>query len=806
MKSHARVVIIGGGAVGASVLYHLAKAGCGDTLLVERNELTSGSTWHAAGNVPTYASSWGGMRAGNYAWKLYSKLAEEVDYPITYRHTGAIWPAHTRDRMDLCHHLVGISTGLGLDLRMLTPSDMEAMHPFYRAGAGVLGGIYDPYEGDLDPSQLTQALAKGARLGGAEIVRFNRVTALERRRSGEWIVRTEHGDVACEVVVNASGYYGADVGRLIGQSLPVVTLEHQYVVTGTLPEIAAHRAIFPLLRDPDIMFYVRRERDGLLFGSYGHKGRPAWLDGLPDDFANQLFPDSVEDIIEVLEKAVDHIPVLERAGAQRFVNGPVPYSPDGAPLCGPAFGLPNLYHACCFPVGITHAAAAGKAIAEWIVDGETEWDMWAWDPRRFGAWATADYAAARACELYENQYAIPFPHRLWHSARPVQQTPLYECLQAKGAVFGQVGGWERAFWFERGGQRDTGDLSFRDEAWREAVRLECETVRDAVGVMDHGGFTRYEIEGPGAAAFLEHVFCGSLPIVGRVKLSYMLTPKGKVWSEATVARLAEDRFLLCGPTLADQRDFDWLARYAPSDGSVRLRRGSDRDAALMIMGPRSRALLARLTSADLSKESAPWMSAREMDVAGASVTALRVSYVGELGWELHLPSSHLAAVYGAVCEVGATLGLTDFGSYALNAMRLEKAYHAWQADFGPEYTPFEADLGRFIAFDKPNFVGRDAVLKLRRAVPNWRFAGFSLDSPLADAVPSAPIYCEGRVVGYVTSAGTGFRIGERLALGYLRSEVADADRGFEIAVLGERRPARRRMMPFYDPENVRLRS
>lgn len=805
MRSHARVVVVGGGAVGASVLYHLAKGGCGDTMLVERNELTSGSTWHAAGNVPTYASSWGGMRAGNYAWKLYSRLAEEVDYPITYRHTGAVWPAHTRDRMDLYHHLVGVSRCLGLDLRMLTPSDMEAMHPFYRAGPGVLGGIYDPYEGDLDPSQLTQALAKGARLGGAEIVRFNRLRGLERRRSGEWTVRTEQGDVACEVVVNASGYYGAEVGCLAGQSLPIVTLEHQYAVTEAVPEIAADRAGFPLLRDPDIMFYLRRERDGLLFGSYGHKGRPAWLDGLPGDFANQLFPDRVEDVFDVLEKAIDHVPLLEKAGAQRFVNGPIPYSPDGAPLCGPAFGLPNLYHACGFPVGITHAAAAGKAIAEWVVEGETEWDMWAWDPRRFGSWATADYVRARACELYESQYAIPFPHRLWHSARPVQQTPIYGHLKDKGAVFGQVGGWERAFWFEREGLRDDGHLSFRDETWREAVRAECEAVRDAVGVMDHGGFTRYEIEGPGAAAFLERVFCGRMPTVGRVKLSYMLTPKGKVWSEATVARLAEERFLLCGPTLADQRDFDWLTSHARNDGSVRLRRGSDRDAALMVMGPGSRELLARLTSADLSKESAPWMSVREIDVAGAPATALRVSYVGELGWELHLASSQLAAVYGAVCEAGEGLGLTDFGSYALNAMRLEKAYHAWQADFGPEYTPFEAGLARFIAFDKPEFVGRDAVLKLRDGVPKWCFAGFSLDSPLADAVASAPIYCDGEVVGYVTSAGTGFRIGERLALGYLQSGVAGSDKGFEIEVLGERRPARRRTMPFYDPENRRLR-
>jgi dimethylglycine dehydrogenase len=800
------VVVIGGGAVGLSVLYHLAKAGCGDAVLLEKDELTSGSTWHAAGNIPTFAASWGGMRAGNYAWRLYSALAEGAETPITYRHTGAFWPAHNRDRMEFYHHLVGISKGLGYDLRMVTPGEMEAMHPFYRAGETVIGGIHDPYEGDLDPSQLTQALAKSARAAGAEVVRFTPVTAIERSRSGEWRVHSAQGAVTCEVVVNAAGYYGAEVARLLGQSLPVVTLEHQYLVTEARPEIAATEALFPLVRDPDIMFYLRRERDGLLFGSYGHAAHPTWPDGPPSDFASQLFPDRLEDIAEVLENAIAHLPILAEAGAQRFVNGPIPYSPDGAPLCGPAFGLANVYHACCFPVGITHSAAAGKAIAEWVLEGETEWDPWAWDPRRFGPWATPDYTAARACELYEHQYAIPYPHRLWHSARPVLQSRLYDRLKAKGAVFGQVGGWERAFWFARDGLPDDGHLSFRDEAWHDAVRGECEAVRDGVGVMDHPGFTRYEVEGPGAGALLDRVFCGRLPAVGRVKLSYMLTPKGKVWSEATIARLAEDRFLLCGPTLAEQRDFDWLTGHAAGAESLRLRRGSERDAALMVMGPKSREPLSRLTSADLSRDAAPWMSVREIELAGLPVTALRVSYVGELGWELHLSSSHLSAVYDAILEAGADLGLRDFGSYALNAMRLEKGYHAWQADFGPEYTPFEAGLDRFIAFEKPDFVGREAVLGVRDEGPRWVFRGFALDSPQADALASAPIYCHGEIAGYVTSAGTGFRLGQRLALGFLRAEFAEAREGFAIEVLGERRPARHRTLPFYDPENLRPRS
>ncbi len=804
MKTQADIVIIGGGAVGVSTLYHLAKAGVTDTLLIEKNELTSGSTWHAAGNIPTYANSWGGMRAGNYAWRLYKGLADEVDYPITYRHTGAFWPAHTRDRMDLFRHLVGISRGLGYDMAMLTPSEMDAMHPYFHPGDSIIGGIYDPYEGDADPSQLTQALAKGARDLGAQIARFTEVTGIARRPSGEWCVETDKGEVVCNTVVNAAGYYGRQVGEMVAQKLPVVTLEHQYLVTDSLPELEADPENFPLVRDPDIMYYLRRERNGLLLGSYGHAGRPAWLDGMPEDFANQLFPDSVDDIAEVLEAALTHVPILGEAGVSRFVNGPIPYSPDGAPLCGPAFGLPNFYHACCFPVGITHSAAAAKTLTEWIVEGEPEWDMSMWDPRRFGDWATFDYAVARACELYEHQYAIPYPHRLWKSARPVNRTPLYDTLKTKGAVFGQVAGWERAFWFETEAVKDDGNLSFRHEAWHDAVSAECEGVRDAVGVMDHGGFTRYAVEGSAATEFLDRVFCGAMPAVGRVKLSYMLTPKGRVWSEATIARLAENRYLLCGPTLADQRDHDWMMRFMPDSG-VDLRRGSDFDAALMVMGPKAREVLQPLSPDDLSKEAAPWMSVREISIAGAPAVALRVSYVGELGWELHVRSADLAAVYTAIMEQGADHGMVEFGSYALNAMRLEKGYHGWGTDFGVEYTAFDAGLDRFVSRKKENFVGRDAFHTQAGAPRQYRFTGFVLDGHGADALSSDPICRDGQPVGYVSSGGTGFRIGKRIALGYLTVDARPSD-VFDIEVLGEPVRATVAALPFYDPENLRLKS
>ncbi len=800
------MVIIGGGVVGASCLYHLCLAGVRDCLLIEKNELTSGSTWHAAGNVPTYANSWLGMRAGNYAWQLYRNLSEAADSPITYRHTGAFWPAHTRDRMDSFRHVVGVSKSAGYELAMLDPPEMEAMHPYYKAGDTVIGGIYDPYEGDIDPSQLTQALAKGGRDAGAEVARFTTVIGIRRNAGGEWVVETDRGEVVCEAIVNATGFYGNRIAAMTGQSLPIATLEHQYIVTESIDALEENKALFPLVRDPDIRFYLRRERAGLLFGSYGHPGRLAFPDGLPDEFAHSLFEDSVDDIVDLIGRAAVHVSLLADIRIQRFVNGPIAYSPDALPLCGPAGGLPDFYHACGIQVGITHSAAVGKAIAEWITAGETEWDHAAWDPRRFGDWATPEYARRRIVELYDLQYAIPFPNRNIRSGRPVQKTPLYQALRNRGAVFGQIAGWERAFWFDRDHRGQSDLLSFRTiEPWRDPVRRECEAVRDAVGIMDHGGFSKFEIEGPGSTAFLARVFCGRLPEVGRVRLAYMLTAKGRIWSEATIARLDRNQYLLCGPTLAEQRDCDWLCRYLPGDGSVRLRRGSRRDGVLMVMGPGSRDLLSGLCDADLSRENMPWMSVEEIRIADFAATAMRVSYVGELGWELHLSSENLEQVYLAICQAGTRHGLVDFGSYALNAMRIEKAYHGWGAELGVEYTMFDAGLEKHVDLQRTGFIGREAVLGQGAAGPEWRFVRLIVDIADSEPMPGDPILHRGKRVGYVTSASCGYRIGKVVALGYLQGSVPLTGLDLEIEILGEGRRATISEKAFYDPENHRCR-
>ncbi|MEL7470885.1 MAG: FAD-dependent oxidoreductase [Pseudomonadota bacterium] len=805
MRSHAEVVVIGGGAVGAAILWHLAEAGITETLLLEKAELTAGSTWHAAGNIPTYANSWLGMRAGNYAWALYKELAKNPDAPITYRHTGAVWPAHTPERMELFHHLSGVARAAGFDLPMISPDEIEAMHPYWVSDETVLGGIHDPYEGDIDPSQLTQALAQHARGKGAEVARNTRVTALSQRPSGEWEVTTSAGTVIAGTVVNAAGSSGGEVAALAGLHAPVATLMHQYMVTDALPVLDADKNIFPLIRDPELCFYLRRERDAFLLGSYAHEGRPVWPDGVPRDFDHQLFPDDVDGMMEVFEAALPHLPLLAEAGAKRFVNGPIPYAPDALPLVGPATGVRNFYHATGVQIGITHSAAIGKAMAEWLTEGETEWDLSSWDPRRFGDWAIPTYTQARAAEHYGLQYAIPYPHRLMQAGRPVNRTPLYDTLTVRGAVMGQIGGWERAMWFEREGAPNTGALSFHEEPWHAAVQAECENVRDAVGIMDHGGFTKYTVEGSGAADFLSRVFCGRPPMVGRIRLSYMLTPKGRIWSEATIARLSEDRFLLCGPTLAVDRDFDWLSAHLP-DESVLLTKGFTHDGALLVMGPKSRDVLSTLTQDDLSATAAPWMSAAEIKVAGIPVTAFRLSYIGELGWELHAKSRDLPALYQAILQAGTSHGICDFGSYALNAMRIEKGYHGWGADFGTEYTMSDAGLGGFVHTDKGEFIGLNAMVAQAEVTPEWEFIGLEILDVGPEPLTSDPILSDEQVIGYLTSVTTGYRTGKMLALGYVRHGSLAMGSECDIQAFGTRRRARRHDPHVYDPQNTKLRA
>ena len=533
---------------------------------------------------------------------------------------------------------------------------------------------------------------------------------------------TDQGEIDCEVVVNAAGYRAGEIMAMVGQELPIVAMSHQYLVTGSIPELEARAGRLPLLRDPDVSYYLRQERAGLLLGPYEWEARPHWLDGIPEDFANQLFADDLDRLEPYIEAAIARVPILGRGGVQRVINGPIPYSPDGNPYIGPAHGLKNFFQCCCFSFGIVQAAGAGKTLAEWVAHGEPEWDLWAFDPRRYTGYATRSYVVARAVELYQREYAIAFPFEERPAGRPARTSPLYDRLRAKGARFGARGGWERASWFAGPDAAQEERLSFRraERPWFDAVGEECRAVAAGVGVLDLCGFTKFMVEGPGARAWLDRLVCSRLPRVGRIGLAYALNERGGIVSEFTITRLAPERFYLASAAAAEWHDDDLLRRRLPEGGSVRIEDLSARLGTLVLAGPRAREVLARIASADLSNEAFPWLSARELEIGCARVMVLRVNYVGEQGFELHAPVETLVPIYDALLAAGEAHGIRDFGIYAVESLRLEKAYPAWQTDLTFEYTPLTASLERFVDFEKPDFTGRAALLRQKAAGPKER--------------------------------------------------------------------------------------
>jgi len=800
-----RVVVIGGGVVGCSLLYHLARLGWRDCLLLEANELTSGSTWHAAGNCPNFSASWSILRLQRYSTQLYAGLAEAVGYPINYHRTGAIRLAQTRERLREFEQVTDMAQHQGLGFEMLSPAAIAERHPFTET-AGLLGGQWDPGDGDIDPAQLTQALAKGARDLGAQIRRFCKVTGLRRGATGDWVVETPHGDVSAEVVVNAAGYRAAEVGALVGRDLPCVALSHQYLVTEAIPELAGRAGKLPLLRDPDDSYYLRQEGEGLLLGPYERSPRAHWLEGLPADFAFQLFPDDLDRLAPNIEAAIGRVPLLGSVGIKRVINGPIPYTPDGNPLIGPAPGLRNFYECCVFSCGIVRAGGAGKALAEWIVEGAPEWDLWCLDPRRYTDHVTKAYTAAKALELYANEYAVGFPFEERPAARLAKVSPLYHRLTAAGAQFGARNGWERATWFARPGE-DPGayPLSLLSPGFKAAIAEECRAVAERVGILDLPGFSKFRLRGAGAAAVLDRLIAGRLPRQGRVTLAYVCTPKGGLVSEFTVTCLAPDDYLLIGAGSGEWHDRDLLAAALPSDGSVTLENATARFGTLLVAGPQARALLAAVTDADLGSAAFPWLSARRLQIGACRALALRVSYVGELGWELHLPLEQLAGVYESLWRAGQDQGLRNIGIHAVEALRLEKSYRAWKQDLEIGFSPLASGLARFVDLAKPAFPGRDALLEEQRRGPARRLVTLLLEEPELYAPALASVFVAGRRVGIVTTGGVGHRIGRSLALAYVASEVAEEGRAVEVACFGRRAAGSIGPQSPYDPGHHRLK-
>jgi dimethylglycine dehydrogenase len=807
MKTHARVVVIGGGAVGCSALYHLTRLGITDAVLLERDELTAGSTWHAAGNCPNFSTSWNVIKLQRHSTRLYSTLARDVGYDINYHVTGSVRLAHTRDRVDEFKHVISQARAQGLEFELLSPREVVERHPFVTTD-GILAGLYDPYDGDIDPAQLTQALAKGARDGGAQIHRGTKVTAIERMPSGEWCVHTTQGSIQAESVINAAGYRGGEIAAMVGVYLPIVTLSHQYLVTEDIPALVQRGSErLPLLRDPDVSYYLRQERHGMILGPYEWQATAHWLDRVPDEFAHQLFDDDLGRLEKYIEAAYERVPVLASAGVRRVINGPIPYAPDGNPLMGPAPGLPGFYHCCAFTFGIAQAGGAGKIIAEWVAHGEPEWDVWPLDSRRYHDYANPKFVLAKALETYQHEYGIGYPAEERAAGRPAKTSPVQPRLAAKGAQFGARGGWERAVYFPLPGDPAGPASSFRRPTWHTAVRRECAAVQQRVAVLDLPGFTKFEVTGAGAAAWLDHMVAGVVPKPGRTALNYFLNERGGIVSEMTLTNLGHGRFWLISAAAGERHDEHWLRQHLPVDASVRIDNVTTRYGSLIVVGPKSRELLARLTSADLSNAGFPWLSVRHLPIEYTQAIALRVNYVGELGWELHVPIEHTLSVYDALWSAGEPLGLADFGLYAMDSLRLEKGYRSWKADLTTEYTPAMASLDRFVRLDKPGgFIGQAALKREAVSGPPERFVPLVVDAADADAAAVSIVFDGRQQVGLVTSGGFGYRVNKSIALAYVRSDLAVPGRVLEVEILGERRRAVVGSEPLYDPENIQLRS
>ncbi len=810
MTEHARVVVIGGGVVGCSCLYHLAALGVKDALLLERDELTSGSTWHAAGNLPTFSTSWSILKLQKYSAALYRKLAASAENPINYHLTGSVRLAHGRNRMDEFAHVQSMARAQGLDYEILSPAELKGRYPLIETH-DLQGALWDPLDGDIDPSQLTQALAREARLLGATIRRHTRVTALAQKPNGEWLVTTDKGEITAEIVVNAAGYRAGEVMAMVGRHLPIAVMSHQYLVTEDVPELAGHTESagrLPLLRDPDTSYYLRQERGGFILGPYEWKATPMWLDGMPDDFANQLWNDDFERLEKYIEDAMARVPALARAGIKRGVNGPIPYSPDGNPYIGPEPGLRNFFHCNTFSFGITQGGGAGKALAEWVVHGQTEWDLWSLDRRRYGDYATTEYTVAKAIEVYQNEYASSFPYEERAAGRPLRTSPLYDTLAAKGARFGARGGWERAVYLDLKGDIPPDTHSFRREnVWHGAVAEEVKAVRERVGILDLPGFTKYELKGTGAAKHLDYLSCSKLPSKGRVSLAYALTSTGKLWSEFTITRLDDDHFYIISAAIAATHDMDLLRQGLASDSPISVTDVSADFGTLIIAGPRARDVLGQVTQADLSNAAFPWLTAQTIETVTGRTLAMRVNYVGELGWELHAPMDQLPALYAAIWAAGAAYDIRDFGLYAMDSLRVDKCYRGWKSDLESGYTPLEASLDRFVDVHKADYVGKAALVAEHARGAAQRFVPliFEEDGD-AEAPYCAQVFDGATNIGLTTSGVWSHTLNKSVALAYVSAAHAKPGTRLQVEVLGQMRNATVHAEPLYDPKNERLRA
>ncbi len=854
MKSHAKAVVIGGGVVGCSVLYHLARAGWRDIMLIERSELTSGSSWHAAGGFHTLNGDPNVAKLQAYTVQLYREIEELSGQSCGLHLTGGVMLADSPERMDFLRLAHAKGRYLGMETELITPSEAKSMFPLIDERHFV-GAMWDPVEGHLDPSGTTHAYAKAARKLGAEIVLRNRVTELSQTSDGTWKIATEQGTIEAEHVVNCGGLWAREVGRMAGLELPLLAMEHMYLLTEPMPEVEAFnretgRKMIGVI-DFKGEIYTRQERNGILLGTYEKAAKPWSPRETPWDFGHELLEPDIDRIAPSLEVGFRHFPALENAGIKQVINGPFTFAPDGNPLVGPVQGLTNYWVACAVMAGFSQGGGVGLALANWMVDGDPGFDVWGMDVARFGEWASLRYTNAKVRENYSRRFSIRFPNEELPAARPAQTTPLYDIMvRDNNAVMGDSWGLETPLWFAPQGTKPKDVVSFHRSNDFAPVGNEVRAVRERVGITEIANFAKYEISGTGARAYLDHLMTNHLPKPGRIVLSPMLNEFGKLIGDFTIANRGPkdgaDRFMVWGSSAAQIYHMRWFEKHLPRDGTVHLHRFDQTLVGLSLAGPKSRAVLEKLVDIDISKDVFRFMDFREIAVAGAPCLVNRLTYTGDLGYEIWMPPAYQRLVYTALKEAGAEFGIVDFGMRALLSMRLEKNFPTWFRELRPIYGPFEGAMERFVKMDKGDFIGREAAMREKQEGPRLRRVSFIVEAEDADVMGDEPIWAKvgdqdfgtvepphgygaprfdetgreiskagssmvdgaWRVVGWVTSGGYAHSVDKSMAQGYVPAALSDDETTglFEIEILGRRCPARINVAPPFDPEGERMRS
>ncbi len=806
MKSRTKVVVIGGGIAGCSTLYHLTREGWSDVVLVERNELTSGTTWHSAAQVTNFGMNQTMVGLKSHSIALYKELADDPEYPINYHYgDGGIRLAGTEAQMQGYRHFASMARGMGVGFEIIDAAECARRHPLIST-TGMIGGLWDPLDGDIDPAQLCQALARRARQAGAEIYRNTPVTGLTQRRDDTWTVHTEQGDIDCDIVVNAGGYRVNEVGAMMGVQHPVMSMEHQYFLTEEIPAIrdAGHR--IPLLRCPISDFYCRQEKNGLLIGFYEQDCRTWGMDGIDPNFVNALCPDDLDRVADVLEGAFVRMPALTEAGIHTVVNGPITYTIDGAPLVGPIPGKRNAFCIIGLRAGLGEGGGHGWLLAQQLVHGEACYDTWCIDPRRFTGHANVELCALKAIEDYQNEFRFHFPHEHRPAGRPAKTTPLTPVLAGAGAEFTVVNGWERVDYIKPSPEfRET--HSFRFNEVFDVVAAEVANLSKNVGLTEVNGFNRFEITGSGAHEFLDRMICGRVTRKpGRVGLGYLLNHHGMLKSEATIANLPDGRIWYGSAAASEVHDMDWLCGHLRKDEDVQIRSLTNEHTILVLAGPKARAVMQAVSRADWSRTAFPWLSLRECFIGIAPAIVMAVSFSGELAYEIHVPNAHLYAAYLALRDAGVPHGLGLFGTRAVESMRLEKGYLHWKGDILTEYDPYETGLARFVTPDKGAFVGKSALVARLAAGPQRKLVTLALDCTHAPAHSGASVMVDDTVIGTVTSGDWGHRTGLNLAYAFVAPDQASATGQVAVDVLGMPVTATVIVAGPYDPDYSRVRA